>query len=439
MTHQRTPTRGAGRAVRLWTASIALAAAVLPMAPAAAVAQSPEPAPITTPVQPAAVATDVNDEIVYIDNTGFIRVLDPSGPEPLVKWVSPEAGFNEVALGDFNNDTDMEVIAIKGNPGLPGRVVIYDPVVARGITVPNQEINGIPWVQLLDLQVPFRPILVAAGNFDVGVPGDEFFVVTEVPEGSRPEPDDLIRLDIYKQTSQTPDGRNWIPHISGRYFEESWERVAVGDVIVGGTEEFAVADEDNGKMAVFRVDTGFARMIELGDSAKPFKDVTMGNWDGGDGQEVAAVRDALPPLASLFILDWDGNDFEEDVATAYDPAFRRMTMADVNGSGDDELYLLRNAPGGTGLPRLISRNNGSDGTHEWALTLEDNEWRALSDGDIDGDLRGELILMRADKIRIFNQPERDNTTFQDYALATNRRSLVTGNLDTVGFNKGPLF
>lgn len=426
--------------MRLWAGFIALAASVLPMAPVAApaFAQTDATAPDAVP---AAVAADAADEIVYIDPAGFVRVLDAqaggSGPE--VKWVSPEASFNEVALGDFNNDTDMEIIAIKGNPGQPGRVVIYDPVVAFGITVPGQEINGIPWVTLLDLTVPFRPILVGAGNFDTGVPGDEFFVVTEVPEGSRPEPDDMIKLDIYKQTTQTPDGRTWVPHITNRYFEESWERVAVGDVIVGNTEEFALADEDTGKFAIYRVDGGFVRLTEAGDTQKPFRDVAMGDWDGDEAMEVAAVRDAIQPLASLFVFDWTGNDFEEDVATAYDPAFRRITFSDVNGSGDDEIFMLRNTPSGSDKPRLINRNNGSDNTHEWALVLEDNEWRALADGDVEGDGRGEIIIARTDRIRIYFQPERDNTTFQDYTANTNRRSLLTGNLDTIGFSKGPLF
>ncbi len=432
------PARRRRSASRLWAGFIALAASMLPVAPAAPLlAQSDTDAAAA----PAAVAADAADEIVYVDNAGFVRVLDPqaggSGPE--VKWVSPEASFNEVALGDFNNDTDMEIIAIKGNPGQAGRVVIYDPVVAFGITVPGQEINGIPWVTLLDLTVPFRPILVGAGNFDAGVPGDEFFVVTEVPEGSRPEADDLIKLDIYKQTSQTPDGRTWVPHITNRYFEESWERVAVGDVVPGNTEEFALADEDTGKFAVYRVDGGMVRLTEAGDSRKPFRDVAMGDWDGDDALEVAAVRDAIQPLASLFVFDWTGNDFEEDVATAYDPAFRRVTFSDVNGSGDDELFLLRNTPGGSDKPRLISRNNGSDNTHEWSVQLEDNEWRALADGDIEGDGRGEIIIARTDRIRIFFQPERDNTTYQDYTATTNRRSLLAGNLDTIGFSKGPLF
>ena len=427
-------TRRSYRAIALCAAFAAIAAMVIP--------QAAQPVFAQEGVAPAAAGQpEVSDELVYIDGAdGFIRVIDPlfGGASPEVRWISPESNFRDFALGDVNNDGDMEIIGVKGDAG-SGKVIIYDPV-ASGKTVPGQEINGIPWVTLVTLDVNSRPTLVAAGNFDPGVPGDEILVGQEINADPSGDARKKFQIDIYKSATATPDGTQWTPHIAGRYFEERWTRVTVGDVIEGGGDELALVDEEGGKIEIYRTDDGWRRLFSTGDSKKRAQDAAMGDWDDKDADEVAwsrSVSDDPGQATTLFIMDWSSGEFEDDLAEAYDPGFRRLAFADTNGSGDDELYMLRSTP--DNRPRLLSLNEGGDGTHEWAERLEDNDWRAIVGGDLDSDSRDEIAIGRADKIRIYTEPERGPDARVDYNVNFNRRSLATGNLDARGFTAGPVF
>ncbi len=410
---------------------------VVPQAAPAAMAQAP--------VVPAAAGQpEGTDEIVYIDGgNGFIRVIDPvwGGASPEVRWISPESNFEDFALGDVNNDGDMEIIAVKGNPG-SGVLIIYDPV-ASGKTVPGQEINGIPWVELFRLNLIAKPTLVAAGDFDPGVPGDEFLVGQEVSQDAGGDTSKKFLIDIYKSTSATPDGRTWTTHIANRYFEERWTRVAAGDVIKGGGDEVSLVDEDGGKIEVYRTDDGWKRIFSAGDSKKRAQDSAIGNWDGEDANEIAWSRSVSgdPGLApTLFIERWKSSGFTEDVATPYDPGFRRLAFSDVRGDGAATLFMLRNVPDGVNKPRLVSiYKKGDDVEEGWSDRLEDNEWRAITGGNLDGDSRGEIVMGRSDKIRILTEPEQGIGARIDFTVDFNRQSLLTGNLDAKGFTAGPVF
>lgn len=427
------------RVAALWAAFVAVAAMVVPQAAQPAWAQ--EQGRQVTPA--ASGQPEVSDEIVYIDGgDGFIRVIDPvwGGASPEVKWISPESNFNDVALGDFNNDGDMEIIAVKGDIG-SGKVIIYDPV-ASGKTVPGQEINGIPWVTLFTLDLPAKPTLVAAGNFDPGVPGDEFLVGQEVSSDGSGDTSKRFKIDIYKSPTATPDGTQWVTHIANRYFEERWTRVAVGDLVEGGGDELSLVDEDGGKIEVYRTDDGWKRIFSAGDSKKRAQDSAMGNWDGKDADELAwsrSVSGDTGAAPTLFVEDWSSGEFEEDVAEAFDPGFRRLAFADGNGSGDDELYMLRNVPDGVNKPRLVSLNDGGDGAHEWEERLDSNEWRAIAGGNFDEDSRAELLIGRSNMLRIYLEPERGPDSRREYEVTFNRQNLLAGNLDASGFTAGPVF
>src|SRR5690242_10517651 len=108
-------------------------------------------------LQPIAAQTPTHpdSEIIFIDGDGFIRVLDTTrvGSNPLVEWVSPTANWSDFAVGDFNNDGDMEIAAIGGDE-TRGKLAVYDPVVASGPIDPSKVINGIPWATLYETFLP---------------------------------------------------------------------------------------------------------------------------------------------------------------------------------------------------------------------------------------------------------------------------------------------
>ena len=111
-------------------------------------------------------AANVEDELVYLDPDGVIRVLDPQAPagNPSVAWSSPTGGWRYFALGDFNADGDMEIVAVGVNGGA-NRLAVFDPV-AEGVSSGRADgvINGIPWVELYNVELPGEPLVVGAAT-----------------------------------------------------------------------------------------------------------------------------------------------------------------------------------------------------------------------------------------------------------------------------------
>jgi hypothetical protein len=235
-------------------------------------AWAPHPAPVA-----AAPSQDPDEEIVYIDNNGFIRVLDTrvTGGNPEVQWVSPDGGWRTFALGDVNNDTDMEIIAVGGGSS-DGKLAVFDPVVAEGATNPDQEINEIPWDTLYRTTVPGTPRLVATGDFDDNIAGDEIIYLYDIRDD-----DDRLQLIALKGDSPTPTGRGWLQHFTLR-FSEVWQDIAVGNLDGEETDEFAVVSEDSANLQVWRVDGGPERVFEYGSSSRAPKAVDIGYWEEGD-------------------------------------------------------------------------------------------------------------------------------------------------------------
>lgn len=419
----------------LWAALIALGSTLSPHA-----AQAETTAPTPEP----------SDEIVYIDAAGFIRVIDLRfDGVPEIQWVSPEAGWDGVALGDVNNDGDKEIVAIRGDgtEAKPGILAVYDPVLNTG-TIADGKINGIPWAKLWEVDLGYKPIIVASGNFDNGVPGDQIIV-----GGNQSDPTDakkIYRVTLWKQTSQTPNGKEWAIH-QDRYFEEQWDRVAWGDFVPGGADEIGLVDTktdlpSGGKMGIYQIDNNWRKLWDYGDSRRPARDVVFGQWKGSSQMEVATTRDPSAGQASLYVLEWSESeeDVVEDTALVFDPAPRRIAMGNTNGANNDEIFALRTVPAGVDLARLfnITRGGDSGSTHVWNNKLADsNNWGAIVMGDVDNDGRAELIMgNRADeKIRVYWSPESNDTDFRDISTTFNNRTLVVGNLDAIGFTEGPMF
>ena len=421
--------------------------------PGAAFAPLPAQAAADAPASPSA---DAAKEIVYIDASGIIRVLDwQTTGGKLVDWSSDldknadgsvnGTGFRDFALGDVNNDGDMEIIAIRGDSG-SGELVVYDPVVSPGQSVGvNQKTpNGIPWAKLYSTPLKGKPVLIAAGNFDVNVPGDEIAYIFELNDADKGAPSDTQRLVILKATSTTPTGRDWQEHAT-KTFSNNWQTLSAGNFDGTGADELVMVDEDTtgGELNVFRVDSGIARIGKAkGSITVPWKYATFAQWDGGTGKkELYAVRDGNG-LPTFYVWQWNGDnvDFKELYKEVFYPGPRFVFGADINGDGKQESIMLRNISSGEKLARLIPRGPDSNKIpSELEQGLDsDNGYRAGAAGDIDGDGREEIVLIRDNKMMIFDHPENSGTAIlRD--VTTNRRSIEIGDLDKNGFAAGPQF
>ncbi len=397
---------------------------------------------ITTPQAPSA---DASAEIVYLDSNGFIHVLDIAFNERQVQWVSPSSGWRSIALGDFDNDGDMEIVAVRGTPGtsiLP-ELAIFEPVVASGTPIQGQEINGIPWKQLYSLPLPSRPELVFAGDFDPNVPGDEMGISREIVAGDGAESGDETRVIIYKQTSTTPTGTDWTVHVQ-RDFDQIWNRVAVGNLDFAGGDEVGFVDEDKGEFNVYRPDAGLSKISGPGGSnSRPMRDIVFAQYLRGGNLEVLAVRKEDSRLSPTFeVYQYDNAAFQLNFVTGdrLSPGPRVIAAGDINGANDDEeAILLRRCDGD--CIRLIVRNDGGDGVSQQfldGLSLDsDDEFRVVAGGDIDGDGRSEIIAMRDNKIRYYPDAH-TSTAFVDVNVSTNNRNMAVGDLDRNGFITGPV-
>jgi len=386
-------------------------------------------APARAQDEPLATDTaNTEDEIVYIDAAGYIRVYDPRQPNnvPAVDFRSPDAGWLDAAVGDVNGDGDDEIVAIGDN----GLLKVYDPVIASGPVPPENVINGVYWEELYATVLPARALLVETGDFDAVPTTAEIVAVYVDPMNASSS-----FVQIFYQPLAPFDGRTWLP-LTDVAASELWSDVATGNLDGAGVDELALVNEDLGALRVYRLEANnvLNPFFITESDTKPWSDVAIGNVDNELVlPELIAVRNAAPPLPALVVQRYKSPDAFEDVGTReLLPSPRVVFLADVTGNGDEEMYLLRDVPAGDARPRLFISNLGIDGMYAFEVPLDsDNGYRYGAGGDIDGDGKDELAVVRDTGFKIFETPE-TNTNSYTVTLDTNARTIVMGNLDALG-------
>lgn len=374
-------------------------------------------------------SADPDSEIVYIDNTGVIRILDllQTGSNPKVDWFSPTNGWDSFALGDFNNDGDKEIVSIKESGGV-GTLTVWDPVVASG-AFDGKTGNGIPWAKLYEVSIPGNPQLVGTGKLDPNLPGDHIAYVFQVNVGTQ-------RLVVLKPAIAIPDGRQWTTHFS-RDFNEKWESISIGNVDNTGADEIALVDRNQGRLSVYRADAESSSILNRTGSDRPYRVGLLAQYDGNRGKDVIAIRNG-ELLPSFFVLKYDNGSFTEIAAEAFNPSPRHAFAADINDDGKEEIVMLRQISTGNAVRMIVRGDDPEKIPVELEQFLDkDNGYESGAGGDVDGDGKDEIVIMRDNNIRVYNQPDR-NASFSDYGALTNKDSVAIGDLDKNGFKIGDL-
>jgi hypothetical protein len=403
---------------------------VLPAAIPARIVQAEQVTPAGVLSPDAVLSPNKDDEIVYFDGDNAIHVYDPNPSSPVLKveWASPDNGWANMALGDLTGDGDMEIVAIRQD-GSGGRLTIFDPVAQDSPDDQVQMQNNVPWAILYTLELSQPPRLVATGEFDTGRAGREILFSYGLDNGN----DHFV---ILHSTGEGGPGRGWEEQRSWDV-EGRWSAVATGNMYVDDAiDEVALVSFDEGELGIFRVEPKVVRTFTNVNREQRWRDVAFGQFVqvNNDGDEIGAVRDADIPLQCTWVFRYNGTSVVDQLGERISPSPTVVFFANIFGNGDEELVLLRQVQQELGpRPRLIVR----DGNNNDTITLRedlldgDNEYKGGDGGDIDGDGRDEIVLVRNNRIRIYNQPE-SASTYQLVERFTNGQTVELGNVDAAG-------
>lgn len=432
---------------RKWPVVVALVAMLIgPLAGVAVEISTVEAAP----------SADPSEEIVYIDRSGVIKVLDTQG-SPLVEWYSPTAGWKDADLGDVNDDGDLEIVAIGEDASGNVKVAVFDPVVASGAVDPDKKIppvDGIPWDTLFEMVTIGTPEIVQSANFDNGIPGDEFLYAYRDGVGTS-------HVVVMNAAGLGPDGkptgRDWKVHVEFIDSEPTreWRFSRSGNVNGAGSDEAVLVDSKSSltRFDVFDVDQGFLRIDGKNSDGDTIRKVAVGQVIKDGSEEVVEIRSTKPGSEALKVYKWDTVDAElsTDEAWAFSPQPEFVFLADLAGNGDQEVLFLRNNPDDDGA-RLIMRDEWGDDQNlqldieESLEELEggtDNDYKIGAGGDVDGDGRDEIIIASSSRIVIFRDPHPGGSVAPgsrtEILRDTNNDTLVVGDLDSQGYIQGPVF
>jgi hypothetical protein len=359
-----------------------------------------------------------DDEIVLLDSSGHVKVVDPWAPPGYKKvdFTSAESGWTRVATGDVNGDGDDEVIAFKSTG-----VRVYDPVVPAGKTAANAVVVG--------SIAPYAWTGIATGDFDAD--GRDEIALLRTDGG------DDIQGSIYIYNGNTK-GTTW-SLIDDSSYVIAWDTIGVGqfDNVAGDDIVVSRYDSDNSTslLSLRRGNDTATTIAELG-SVGRWKSVAGGQVNTATARsEVLATRDVDPVYYSFYVFtsQLDDNYYLEDYFyKKADPYFYRVAAGDINGDGDDEAVLWRNSA----YPDVVIYNPPASAAMRQLDT--GTSWRGMATGDTDGDGRDEVILVRNDRYRIYNSPE-SSDDFTDYTGGSWRDHwdpIATGNIDGKGVPGG---
>ncbi|HID33939.1 MAG TPA: hypothetical protein EYP25_05100 [Anaerolineae bacterium] len=370
-----------------------------------------------------------DDELAYIDAGGFINIVDPvtpSGGTPFT-WRSPTGGYTDMAALDVNGDGVDEIVAIAG-----GTVRLLVPFNTGG--TPPQFSQTIP--------SGFQYVYVAAGDFVPGDGGRDEILVQRTDNRNN----STYSVQIYDGNA---DGASW-QLVFDETFGVNWIRLVGGDVdglegdelimIRNGTQQnrdkrllirkYAPNDPNGPWITLFNQVYNF-----------PWIDLATGNThlNNGDIDEIILTRSGvLGELNSFLVMQYYNYNLSDapDGGGKYYPYWFDIGVGDINASGDDEVFLIRD-PEVNGGVSLLGRNWGPDVMPEWKLSLG-RDLQRIELGDVDGDGKAEIVLVQSSAYRIYWSPDVNFNHSGDQAVSLRQPVVIQlGNFDGAGISTEP--
>ena len=362
----------------------------------------------------------VDDELILLESNGRIKVVDPHVPSGYqeVDWQSPSTGWTAVTLGDFNGDGDQEILATKG-----GQAKLFDPVVQPA----RQEVHG-QW----NLSSPYVWYEMATGDIDAD--GRDEIVLLRSDDAPNNVKSHVLVYD------GNAAGTSWTLRKDLEHGTQ-WLDVELGDVNGDGRDDLALVRNGEAGAKDRRIlilnPINWSTLHNQGYSFDwlELELINTHKVSGVDKTEIAlSRRDVLGYLNSVLVFRWKSGTTLEDVwgGTFY-PYFTGIEGADLNGDGDEEIVMYRNR---TDVDiALISRNIAGAAMRTFEPAGANSPrggWLAMETGDLEGDGRDEVILVRSTKYRVYDRPEASDTFYEVSGYF--RGSFAVGNLDGTGIS-----
>ena len=322
---------------------------------------------------------ETKKQTLHSDDISGINALYPGG-YPVVasnpagdafSWNDTNSSYpwTDIAVGDFDGDGNDEVAVIRnvkatwGSQGYP--VVVIDP--GEEMTWDNT-LSSQPWSR------------ITAGDFD-GDGDDEIAVIRNAKAtwGSQGYP--IVILD--------PGGEMTWDNTTSGY---AWTDIAAGDFDGDGDDEIVVirnakASWGSRGYPIVVIDPGGEMTWDNTVSGYPWSRITAGDFDGDGDDEIAVIRNAKATWGSkgfpVIAFDPGGEMTWDNTSSGY--VWTDLASGDLDGDGDDEIAVLRNAKatwGSLGYP-IVALDPGGELT--WDDSTSGKPWSNLAIGDLDGD------------------------------------------------------
>lgn len=387
---------------------LAIVLALVPLAQAGAAAAQPEANP--------------DDELVIITSDGRLVARDPdvpSGFRPVV-WESAQTGYNNVTTGDFNGDGSAEVVGLRG-----GEAIVHDPVPRPNEPNPSRTFtasSGQTWRN------------VVTGDLDGDGADDLILVESSSTAGL------AIQMYAYKFNTATS---TW-NQTYGAGFGATWQGLVTGDVMGNGRDQvIGIRNPGNNRQILIFDPADNWRTIHERNYDFPWVAVAAGNVqnDSANKAEIVTTRSGvLGTLNSMLIFRWvAGSSSLQDVGgNKYYPEFRSIALADVSGSGEAQIFLLR--PGRFNNSNVVALTNFRVGANPPVSFNElsgQDKWRGIRAGDTDGDGKDEVIVMSLNDYLIYTEPDVSTAAVSYPGSYIDNGNFAVGNLDGPGIPQGP--
>lgn len=211
-----------------------------------------------------------------------------------------------------------------------------------------------------------------------------------------------------------PDGKTWKPAV---LWEQSWggkfdrlRDVELADVDGDGEQEIILATHDQGVVAIGDEKDGKWSFAEFDKRADTFvHEIEVGDVDGDGKNEIYATpsgrNQASGESQAGTVVRYDrvGDTYKASpVVTWKDTHAKEILVADVDGDGKQELYVVREAHTvkEKGVVRMVEpvriERAVRDAAGKWTLTQVasmkgEHGCRFIVAGDVDGDGKAELV------------------------------------------------